>query len=719
MGLAMAAVNPDLSFNEVEDVWQNIAGLRLRPGRMVHFYQHHYRGTPWLIIADHKTESYFRCSSDAEHFLALLDGSRSIEQALDKARQSQSANLQQQDIILLLANLKSAGLLEDDTAQLSNDAELPPRPKKNRWQNPFALKFPLFDPDHMLQETAHLVRPLFSPVALFFWVGMVLAALATVSLKWQALAEHGAARFADPQNLWWFWLLYPLIKGIHEFGHAYATKRWGGAVHEMGIMLLVFFPIPYVDSSAAHRFSSKHRRMVVCAAGIMIEVFLASAALLVWANTDHGLVHDLAFDIVIIGGISTLLFNANPLLRFDGYYLLSELLEIPNLGTRSDQYLGFLFKHYLLGIPSLRSPVTAAGEVKWLVVYGICARIYRVFITLFIALWVAGKFLIIGVMLALWALVGQIIYPLARSFYRLIPVVLNAGRMPRFVVVVSILTIISLSSLFIPVSYSTYTEGVVSLPEKAFIRAGTSGIVTQVLLTDGEPVDRGGAILQLENIGLEARQDTLLARLEETRARQQQAFLQDRSQADILKSKVSAIEADIKDVEEQLDSLKVVSATTGVLSLPLANDLLGRYLSKGDAIGYVAGPSRASALVVIPQLDIDAVRRELKSIEMKLSGRPAETFTGEFLRELPQGTDRLPNRMLGSSSGGQMAVDARDASGTQLLSNIFLVEIALPLGMPGNYLGQRIYVRFVHRDESLGNRLLRKFNQFLLQAPFV
>lgn len=719
MGLAMVAVIPDPAIAEVEDAWQNIAGLRLRPGRAVHFYQHRYRGTPWLIIADQQNENYFRCSAAAEHFLTLLDGSRSVEQALHETRQSQSSNLQQQDVILLMANLKSAGLLDDDTAPQGGNSKAQPKSGVNRWQNPFAIKFPLFDPDRMLQQTAHWFGPLFSPFALVFWIGLVVAGLATAALNWQGLAEHSAARFADPQNLLWYWLLYPLVKGLHELGHAYATRLWGGAVHEMGIMLLVLFPVPYVDSSAAHRFGSKNRRMVVCAAGIMVEVLLAAIALLVWANTDPGLVRDLAFDIVVIGGVSTLLFNANPLLRFDGYYLLSELIEIPNLGTRSDQYLGYLFKHYLLDIPNQRSPVTAPGEIKWLIVYGICARIYRVFISLFIALWVAGKFLVVGVLLALWAVLGQIVYPLVRSIYRLLPLVLNANRMRRFTAVVAVFSIIFLSGLLLPVSYSTYTEGVVSLPENAFIRAGADGLVTRVRVADGEPVEQGEMILQLENIELETRLASLVARLEEARARQQEVFLQDRSQADALKAKVSAIEADIKDVKEQLASLEVVSMTAGVVSLPLASDLLGRYVKRGDVIGYVAGPGQASALVAVPQLDIDTVRQAMNSIEVRLSSRPAETLTAELLRELPLATDRLPNRILGSGAGGLMAVDARDESGMQLLSNIFLVEIALPLETPGNYLGQRIHVRFVHQDESLGNRLLRRFDQFLLQRPFV
>jgi len=717
VGLAMAALSSEPELTQVEQAWQSIAGLKLRPCPAVQFYQHHYRGQPWLIIADEQNESYFRCSNDAGHFLELLDGSTSVEQALDETRQSLASSLQQQDIVMLVANLKSAGLLQDDVAANDDSTQAAPKPKPNRWLSPFAIKFPLFDPDRLLQKTAALYRPLFSPAALTIWTVMVVLGLATALLNWQALADHSAARFADPRNLLWYWLLYPLIKGLHEFGHACATRRWGGPVHEMGIMLLVFFPVPYVDSSAAHRFGSKHQRITVCAAGIMVEVLLASLALLVWANTEHGLLHDLAFDIIVIGGVSTLLFNANPLLRFDGYYLLGELIEIPNLGTRSDQYLAYLFKHHVLGLPGMTSPVTGAGEVKWLVTYGICSRIYRVLITLVIALWAAGKFLIIGVLLALWAVIGQIVYPLARSFSRLIPLVLSANRMPRLLAVLSVVSTLILAGLTIPVGHSTYSEGVVSLPENALIRAAADGIVTRVQTSDGAPVTRGEVILQLENLELEAKRDRLLARLEETRARQQQVFLQDRSQADILKVKVSAIEADIRDAQEQLESLKVVSAADGLVSLPTANDLPGRYVSRGDVIGYVAGPGQASALVVIPQLDIDTVRRDMQAIEVRMSSRPTETLNAAFLRELPQGTDRLPNRMLGSV--GQVVLDTRDASGMQLLSNIFLVEIALPLRMSGNYLGQRIYVRFVHQSESLGNRLLRRLDQVMLQAPFV
>ena len=241
----------------------------------------------------------------------------------------------------------------------------------------------------------------------------------------------------------------------------------------------------------------------------------------------------------------------------------------------------------------------------------------------------------------------------------------------------------------------------------------------EVVQGDGDRVGQFEVVLRLENIMLLAERATLLARLDETRARLQAVFLLDRSEADIFRVKVSSLEAALGDVAEQLRNLEVQSASAGVVSLPMASDLPGRYIKRGEVVGYVAGQGRLSALVAVSQLEIDQVRQGLKSIEVKFGSRPGETFDAQLLRELPQGTDRLPNRMLGSASGGDLAVDARDENGVQLLSNVFLLEIGLPPGLDGNFLGQRVFVRFVHRDESLGKRLARRFSQFVLQAPFV
>ena len=740
----MATVVTEQQGDNVDEAWQNIAALHLRLHDSVYFYQHHYRGEPWLVIADQQEETYFRCSAAAEQFLRLLDGRRSVEQALletsallnvQTEAQSNTQSLTQQDVVLLIANLKSSNLLVDEagddladdlignnalSAQSNSSGSTPTKKQKpNPWLRPFAIKFALFDPDRFLDKTLHYVKPWLGTPALIIWLALVFVAITVALMNWAELVEHGQARFNDPKNLLWYWLLYPLVKALHELGHAYTTKIWGGVVHEMGIMLLVFFPVPYVDSSAAHRFSSKHRRVVVSAAGIMVEVFLASLAMIVWVNTDSGISHDMAFDIIIIGGVSTVLFNANPLLRFDGYYIFGELIEIPNLGTRSSQYIGYLFKHYILDIPGVQSPVTAKGEIKWLVVYGISAAIYRLFISLFIAIWVAGKFFVVGLLLALWAVIMQVIYPAIMWFYKLIPVVRTAHRAKRLGFVVCTFCFILLLGLLVPIGHSTYAEGIVKLPENALIRAGADGIVTRVILTDGESVEVGSTILRLENLELETEKKILLAKLEETSARQKEAMLLDRTQADIAKAKMLAIKAELDDVQTQIENLVVRSASNGVVSIPLVDDLPGRYVKRGEVIGYIADLRQVSANVVIPQSGIAAVRRDSEQILVRLKSRADEILTAQMIRELPQMTDKLPSRILGSGAGGDIAVDTRDDAGVQAMSNIFQVEIALPMRSTGNYLGQRIYVRFIHQRKSLGKQLLHRINQRLLQAPFV
>lgn len=360
MALVLAGVAPQTPVSELDEAWQGIASLVLRVADSLEFYQHEYRSRPWLIIRDAQSESYFRCSATWRHFLSLLDGSRTVQQAWQESGLQQTDDHSRQDVVMLMANLKSSGLLQDGSEASSK----PPKSSANPWLRPFAIKIRLFDPDRFLLKTMIYVKPLFSPFSLVLWLGIVFVAMLTAWMHWPALLEHGQTRFADPRNLLWYWLLYPLLKALHEFAHAYSTRLWGGAVHEMGIMLLVFFPVPYVDSSSAHKFSSRHRRILVNAAGIMVEMLLAAFALLLWVNTAPGMVHDMAFDIVIIGGLATLAFNANPLLRFDGYYILSEWLQIPNLATRSTQYLGYLVKRYALDMSAVRSPVSAIGEPK-------------------------------------------------------------------------------------------------------------------------------------------------------------------------------------------------------------------------------------------------------------------------------------------------------------------------------------------------------------------
>ena len=189
------------------------------------------------------------------------------------------------------------------------------------------MRINLFDPTRLLDVLLPLCGWLFSRAGLVIW--LLLSTWATlVGLRHgDALLQHGSSRLIDPLNLLLLWAGYPIVKLLHELGHGLALRRWGGNARELGVVFLVFFPVPYIDGSAATSFPDKYRRMAVGAAGIMVEVALAALALMVWLHVQPGLVRDIAFNTMTIAGVSTLLFNGKPLLRFDGYYVLADAVK--------------------------------------------------------------------------------------------------------------------------------------------------------------------------------------------------------------------------------------------------------------------------------------------------------------------------------------------------------------------------------------------------------
>jgi hypothetical protein len=201
-----------------------------------------------------------------------------------------------------------------------------------RLWTPLALRFPLAGPGPVPERTLPWVQPLFGWFGILLWLIVVGDRRGTGGVHWTDLTEDIADRVLDPGEPRLLWFVYPVVKALHELGHAYVTRKWGGEVHEIGIMLLVLSPVPYVDASASWGFKDKRKRMVVGAAGIAVELFLGSLALFVWLVVEPGAVRAVAYNVMLISGVSTLLFNGNPLLRFDGYYVLADAIEMPNLG---------------------------------------------------------------------------------------------------------------------------------------------------------------------------------------------------------------------------------------------------------------------------------------------------------------------------------------------------------------------------------------------------
>ncbi len=228
--------------------------------------------------------------------------------------------------------------------------------------NPPAVRIPLLDPAPLLNRMMPWVRPLFSRTGAVLWSPVVGIACLLVLISFTALSAAVAQHILSPASLLSMLLMFVVIKVLHEFSHVFAMKMWGNEVHEMGVTLLVLAPVPDVDASAAWGFQDKHKRVLVGAVGIMAELFIAALALFLWLAVEPGLVRDAAFNAFLIGSVSTLTFNANPLLRFDGYYVLQDLIAVPSLYTRAGRYYLYLIQRCLFGLGEVRSPVTAAGE---------------------------------------------------------------------------------------------------------------------------------------------------------------------------------------------------------------------------------------------------------------------------------------------------------------------------------------------------------------------
>lgn len=702
-------------------LWQAVAPLRPRLAAHARVHRHYYRGQVWYVVQDEARGRSFRFNSIAHHLIALMDGKRSAQQLYDAAQAELGEECpSQDDLIRLLSQLHGAELLQ---GQGTPDFEVLARRARQRKRaelrrkliSPLAIKLPLFDPERLLERGLPLVRWLFSPLGALLWCAVAAAGAVLAGMHWSELSRDIVDRVLAPQNLLLLWLTYPLVKALHELGHGFATKAWGGEVHDIGIMFLVFFPVPYVDASAASAFPEKWRRVVVGSAGIMVEVTLAVIALLVWLAVEPGLVSSTAYNIMLIAGVSTVLFNGNPLLRYDGYYVLADLIEVPNLGMRSGAYLRYLAQRHLLGMQDVAEPETARGERFWLIAYGLASTPYRIFILLAIALFVAQQYMVVGAILAGWAVLSGILWPMVKgAMFLAASSRLRRGRRRALAGAGLAAAALAVLVFALPLPLYTQAEGVVWVPEGGLVRADSPGFVKRIAAASGSAVTPGELLVELEEPSLVARLQALEARLDGLGVQYTLAYREDRVRAEILREQIGAVEAELRDARERSEKLLIRSGTSGVLVMPGAEDLPQRFLRQGERVGYVVRPGVATVRVIVPQDSVDLVRGSTRSVEVRLAQRLENVLPATLKREVPAATEELPSIALGVPGGGKVAVDPRETRTGRAFERLFQFDLSLVPEGGSPYLGGRAYVRFDHGYEPLAWRWYRSLRRLFL-----
>ena len=732
------------------EAWYRVEPLHPRLRSTVQITKQFFRGQTWHVVQDHTNNAFFRLSEPGYFLVGLLDGKRTVGEAWKTSMEQMGDDAPTQgETIQLLGQLYTSNLL---MAEVPADAEgLFSRYKKRKTremqgylQNIMFSRIPLIDPDAFLERWMPALGWIFSWAGLAVWsvlIGIAIYFLMNVSDPIGKLMVGGKNVLA-PENLIMLYTGFACIKACHEFGHALSCKKFGmkqgvgGEVHAMGIMFLVFSPVPYVDASSSWALTSKWQRIVVSAAGMWVELAIASIFAIIWVQTGESTaIHQFAYNIMFVASFSTLVFNANPLLRYDGYYILSDLLEIPNLGQRSKDYIYYVVRRYALGVKRLQNPAFSWGEKTWMVVYCIASFAMRVFVSVRIMLYLAGVLqgvlIFLAVIMGLAGVITWVAMPIGKFLHYLLTSPELMRTRPRAIASVAAVVLLAgvcLGALNAP--DRVRAEGIVDVdmgdsgaPAMVELNPEQSGFITEVLTSaprdgkdkwgTGEPIaEKDQAIYVAKQRELEAELQVMRAQKAEFDRRYVMALAEEiaknqgKAQSDSLLYQLQQLDDVIRDKERELGELTMRAPFRGLVVSDGLENSRGAFVHQGDKIGWMIDLDRKVVIAAVPNDMSGSIRNEATGrVEMRVLGRPDLFFTGTFTETdiASAGRDQLRSPALGSGAGGSLAVATDDRQGKKTTEHFFEVRIHVDPGANGVRLlpGQRVMARFDLKPKPL------------------
>ena len=701
--------------------WYRVKDLRARLRPSAQISRQYYRGERWYVVRDPAGNQYHRLSDAAYRFVGLLDGTRTVGEAWELVGgQLDDEAPTQPEVIQILSQLHAANLLESDITADSNvllrrHKQQLKRKMQGRLMNVLFPRIPLWDPDRTLKRWLPFVRLLMSPIGAIIWLAVVVAAIVLMVPQWDRFQQSYMQALSigtNPEKAFYLWAMFWLLKFCHEMGHAFACRRFGGECHEMGIMFLVFIPTPYVDASSAWAFPSRWQRMFVGAGGMVVELFLAAIGAFIWLNTTPGVpvlglpVNELACDAIMIAGFTTVLFNANPLLRYDGYYMLSDWLEIPNLQQKSKDYLLGLIKRHVFRVKSTQ-PLPPVSQRLWLFFYGIFSSIYRIFVGVMIILLVAYQVPILGVLMAIGGIITWLVVPWVKVFkYLALEPELHRkrGRATAFVVAVAAVLIL----LFGMLDLKMYIEaqGVLKPEHQEVIHAKVGGFATEVKAKDGQWVKKGEVLLVLSDPELEAKITQAQAELKGLDARATWARgTGDPASHRLVQYQIDTYKTLLADLQRQKQELTIAAPFDGQVIGPELRNLKQAYVERGKEILTVATTDKLLCRAVLTQRDValasrhrDAATNELHlptPARLRLVGDVKTPHNGGRTLLIPSAVSTVPHAALTHAGGGEVANDPQDQTGQKAQVNEFELRVEVDNASDHYVAGQRAYIRLL------------------------
>jgi putative peptide zinc metalloprotease protein len=678
-----------------------------------------YEGRTYYVVKDPVSLRYYRFK-EQEHFLIqLMDGKHTLDEA-QKAfeKRFRPDRLTLEDLEHFGQQLLTAGLAQNESPQAGQQLfDRRKKRKRSEWIQAFTnilyIKIPIFDPEKLLNRMLPYLRWVFTTwffvASCSFMAAAILLVLTHFGTFYDRLPSYH--EFFSFKTVAYLWAALGIVKVIHEFGHGLSCKAFGGEVHEMGFLFLCLSPCMYCNVSDAWTLPNKWKRIIISFAGIYVELMIAAAATFIWWNTpSYPFVNYMALSLMVVCSVSTVVFNGNPLMRYDGYYILADWLEIPNLRDRSNRYLQRLVMEHCLGIETQPEPYMALWRRILFVTYAVVSYIYRWVITFVILRFMATflkpyKLEVISTMLAAVAAGSMLGWPL----YRLGKNLHKRGRVPDMKRVRVTLTAAGLATLllaffFVPLPVSRVRQtGVVEVqPEKVMkVFVEVSGILDKVHVQEGQSVKKDTILAEFSNLDLQAEEESAKTKYNIAKTiiggyGSQLLVSTDPNERSNLRQGLARTKSEMDAARLKWEMARKDNRTRLVLRAPCDGIIMG--LPKIDEVGKkwekdeskpfcsIGDRSRLRVLVPLSPDNYELVRSDLLKrkarhekvpVTIGVHGRAGRTWSGE-VAYLPESEAKEIPVSLSNKGGGPLAIKpGSQPNHPEPQSQVYLVGITI------------------------------------------
>jgi putative peptide zinc metalloprotease protein len=676
----------------------------------------HYLGKTYWVVKEPVGLNYFRFQEEEYAILDMLDGQTS----LDEIKERFEAEFPPQKITLeelhqFLGMLHRSGLVI--SAVPGQGQELFKRRGERKRQqflaaitNVLSLRFKGFDPERFLEWLEPKVGWVFEPLTVICVLLFALSALSLVLVEFDVFRSKLPEfhQFFTAKNAFWLAVVLGVTKIFHEFGHGLSCKHFGGECHEMGVMLLVLTPCLYCNVSDSWMLPNKWHRAFIGAAGMYVEMVLASVATYIWWFSEPGLLNNLCLNVIFVCSVSTLVFNGNPLLRYDGYYILADVAEIPNLRQKATTILSHKAAEWFLGMEPVEDPFLPQRNQLFFVVFSIAAAIYRWVVVMSILwflykVWEPYGLQVIGQIIGLASLYGLFIYPLykvGKFFY--VPGRRDKVKPRRMYASLAGLAAILLAVFWLPFPHSVMCSLEIQPRDADPVYVEVAGILDKLVVRAGSQVHKGDVLAQLKDIDTDLKINELNGQKEQYRVKlenlRKQRFLDAQAGGEIptVIDSLQMVEQQLAEKRADRDRMILKAPSDGTVlpppetakkedpegalstwsGTPLEPETQGAHLQTGALLCLVGDPRRMEAVLVIDQTDLEFVKPG-QNVDLKLDELPHDVLHGQ-IDEIANTDLKITSQRLSSKTGGSVQTKTDPQTGAERpMTAVFQARVPL------------------------------------------